>query len=96
MCGVTSRFGIPGSNSTLPSDGRLLRQHVDGRAAEIAALERGDQRVEIDQRASRGVDQERIGLHERELALADQARGRRRQRAMQRQHVGDAQQLHRA
>jgi hypothetical protein len=73
--------------------GRLLRQHVDGRAAQIATLECGDQRFEIDERASRGVDHQRIVLHERELALADEPRGRRRQRAMQRQHIGDAQQL---
>ena len=36
---------------------RLLRQHVDGRAAEIAPLERCHERFEIDERAARGVDE---------------------------------------
>ena len=74
---------MPGSNSTLPFDRRLLRQHVDGRAAEVAALERGDQRIEIDQRAAGRVDEQRVGLHEREFALADQSGGGGRERAVQ-------------
>ena len=56
MCGVTMQIRNAGLEQRAAVDRRFLRQHIDGRAAEIAALERRDQRVEIDQRAARGVD----------------------------------------
>ena len=93
MCGVTSRFGMPGSNSGLPSTGGSCGSTSIAAPPRSPPLERRDQRVEIDQRAARGVDEQRLGLHQRELARADQARGRGRERAMQRQHVRGAQHL---
>ncbi len=44
---------MPAPNNTLPSSRRLLRQHIDRRAAQIATLQRRDERLEIHERTAR-------------------------------------------
>ena len=93
MCGVTMRFGMSGANSGLPFTGGSCGSTSMAAPPRSPPRNAVDQRLEIDQCAARGVDQQRVGFHQRQLALADQPGGRRCQRAVQRQHVGGAQQL---
>ena len=73
--------------------GRFFGQHVDGCTAEASTAQRVGQRRRVDQRPARGVDQHRVHLHAREPRCVDQALRRRRQRAMQAQHVHHGQKL---
>ena len=61
--------------------------------AELAALERVDQRLRIDEAAAPGVDQHRAVLHPRERPFVDQMVRRRQQRAVQADDVGVVQQF---
>ena len=49
-------------------DGRLLVEDVDRRVAGAAGVERGDERTGLDQPGAGGVDEERIPLHQAEVA----------------------------
>ena len=71
----------------------LDREHVDGGTADVLALQRVGQRVDVHHRAARGIDQVRTGLHLRQLFGADQVDGGRQLGHVQRDHVGAGQQL---
>ncbi|MNH31057.1 hypothetical protein D3C79_913890 [compost metagenome] len=62
---------------------RLFFVHVQAQVAELAALERIDQRRSVDQCATAGVDQHRAGLQLRQALLVDQVPGVFGQRAVQ-------------
>ena len=51
---------------------RLVLEHVEGRAADAAGCERGDQRGGIDHRAAAHVDEQRARPHEGEAARVEQ------------------------
>ena len=66
----------------------LLFVDVEAHRTQVAPLQRGDQRLGVDETTTTGVDQHRAGLHHREPTGIDEVLGRRRQRAMQADHVG--------
>ncbi len=51
---------------------RLIHEHVKGRRREPARLERFEERLFVDDAASRSVDETRGRFHERQLSRADQ------------------------
>ena len=79
---------------------RLVCQHIEAGTADarLAAagdvlVERGHERVLVDDGAARGVHQKRGGLHDFELVRADELFGLGDQRAVDAHHVGDGEQL---
>ena len=64
--------------------------HVEPRAGDAPGFERLEQRLLVDDRAARGVDEDRARLHQRELLPVHQVRGLRRQGHVERDHVGFA------
>ena len=73
--------------------GRLDRDDVERRAAEAAALELAAERVQVDELRPRRVDEHGAVGHERELLLAEQALGLRRERDVERDRVAGGEQL---
>ncbi len=63
-------------------------QHIQPGAAQSAGLQGGQQRRLVHQPAARGVDQQRVRLHQGQLGRANQATGVVVQRQMQAQHIG--------
>ena len=72
-----ARVGVPG---------------VEHGAADGPLAERREQRVLVDDRAARDIDQDRVGTHARELRGPDQALGRRAQRTGDPDEVGGLEQ----
>lgn len=72
---------------------RLHREHVDGGADQVLVLDGGGQVVQLDHGAACGVDQDRALLHRADFLLADHPLGGRQLRHVQRNDVGQAQQL---
>ena len=86
LCGVSTTFvspriGVPGGEG-------LLVEDVQRRAGEAAVTERVHQRGLVDQRAARGVHQERRGLHEGEALASQVALGVGAQPKMEAHDVG--------
>ena len=67
---------------------RLSRHHVERGAAEMAGIQRRDQRRLIDQRPARGVDEECAVFYLGEGFGVHQAARRRLQRRMHRDEIG--------
>ena len=76
--------------------GRLLREDVDGRAAQVTRRERRDQRLLVDDVAAGRVDEPRAGLHGRERRGADEAARLGRGRQVERDEVARAVEVLRA
>ena len=63
-------------------------EHVKAGMADMAALQRGDQRRLVHQRAARGVDEDDARLHARDARRTEEAARFVGERQMQRHHVG--------
>ena len=72
---------------------RFNRKHIRGRAGEVAAFERGYQRVFVHQPATGRIDQTRALRHRRQFRCADHPAGRGVQRHVQRDDLGFTQQV---
>src|SRR5262249_27008089 len=72
---------------------RLVLEYVEARAGDLALLERARQRLLVDDRPARGIDQEGGRLHQREFTGTDLVSGRGQQRRMQRHEIGIPEQL---
>ncbi len=69
---------------------RLDSENVQPRAGDAAGAERLDQRLLLHDRAARGVDQDRAGLHQRELRRRDEALRLRGEPQVHAHHVARA------
>ena len=67
---------------------RLLREDVQRGARELARAQRRDERLLVDERAARGVDEQRAGPQQRQARRVDQAARRRRDRQVEADDVG--------
>ncbi len=67
---------------------RLAVEDVEAGMADMATLQRLDHRRLIDQRAARGVDQDRAGLHPRDARLVEKAAGLVVEHKIERDDVG--------
>ena len=72
---------------------RLLGEHVEGRARDVAGIERRAQRRLVDQPAARAVDDAHALLHRRERLAVDDVLGLLGQRRMQGDEIGAPDQL---
>jgi len=72
---------------------RLLLEYVEARAAEMARLQRRDQRLLVHHRPAREIDQNAARLHRAEHARIDQMRRARRQRHQQNHEIGERRRL---
>ena len=72
---------------------RLRREHVQGGPRELPRADRLDQGVLVDERPARRVDEPRAVAHQRDRVAVDQAAGLVRQRRVERDDVGGAEQL---
>ncbi len=72
---------------------RLRSEHVERGAGDPALLQGGDQRLLVDHRAARDVDQIAVAAEPIERRAADQVARRLAARAAQHQHVGPLRQL---
>ncbi|MCY1420578.1 hypothetical protein D9M71_362050 [compost metagenome] len=72
---------------------RFLLVDVEAGGADLAVLQRLDQRRLVHHRAAGDVDQDGARLHQRQLAAADQVAGLRAERHHQHHEVGLAEQL---
>ena len=87
-------FKVPvGGDDRVVGPRRLDRQHVDPGPADLALLDRGDQRRHVDDAAARRVDQKGVLLHRSELGRADHVPGFLGQRAMEADHVALGEQV---
>ena len=66
---------------------RLGREHVERRAADAAVAQRRDQRLVVDHRAARHVDDQRARLHQADAPRVDQTACFRGQRAAEHDDV---------
>ena len=73
--------------------GGSVRHHVERGAAEMAGIERGDERLLVDQRAARSVDEVGALFHLGEGFGVHQAARRRLQRRVHRDEIGARQQI---
>ena len=89
MCGVSTTFGSP---SRRFGHVRLVGEDVEA-GRDAARDELLDERLLVDDRTARGVDQRRAVPHEREPLARDETARLRRQRHVQRDDVGGAEQL---
>ena len=71
---------------------RLGVEYIEPGVADMAAVERPDERCLVDQGAARGIDQDRARFHPRDAAGVDDAAGAVVEGEMQRDHVGPRQQ----
>ena len=67
---------------------RLLGEHVERGAGEPARTQRCDERLLVDERAARGVDEQRAGPQQREPGRVDEAARRIRDRQVEADDVG--------
>src|SRR5919107_5440217 len=72
---------------------RLGVRHVKGRPRYLAGGQSASQRVDVDDRTARRVDEVGRGFHARERLVADQAARLRRERAVEGHEVGALEQL---
>ena len=72
---------------------RLLDEHIDRGAGDLAAVERGGEVLLDDEPAARAVDDAHAALHLRDRRGVDDVAGRVGQRRVQRDEIGAAQQL---
>jgi hypothetical protein len=82
-----------GLEQRMPGGQRLGDEGVEAGAGDAAVLERGSQGVLVDERAARGVDQERGRLHRGEEARPDEPAGLVGQWRVQRHDVRPLRQL---
>ena len=68
----------------------LVLVDVEARGADLAVAQRPRQRPRVDQRPARGVDEDRLGLHRRQLSRADQPGRFGGRRQVEADHVGAA------
>jgi len=61
--------------------------HVEGRATDTTVANGVEERVGVDDRAARHVDQDGLRRHRRELGVADESAGRVRERAREHDRV---------
>src|SRR3954454_1111256 len=66
---------------------RLVLEHVETSAGDLALLERSRQRLLVDERPARGIDQEGSRLHQREFTGTDLVPGRGQEWRMQRHEI---------
>ena len=71
---------------------RLGVENVEPDVADVPALERLDQRRLVDQRAARGIDQDRARLHARDALGAQESAGRVIEHQVEGDHIGVRQQ----
>ena len=91
MCGTTSRFGACHSGSSAGSGSGVVTSSAAPAIWPVCSASR--ERLAVDDRAARGVDQDRGRLHQREGLGADQVAGARGQRQVDRDEVRAAQQV---
>ena len=91
MCGLSTTFGSASSGEA--ASGGSCLEHVERRAAQLAPHERARERLLVDDRAARGVDEDRGRAHPAQLGRADQQPRAREQRGVQRHDVGGGEQL---
>ena len=72
---------------------RLLGEHVEGRAGDLAGIERRAQRRLVDQAAARAIDDAHALLHLGERRGVDDVPGLVGQRRVQRDEIGAPEQL---
>ena len=72
MCGVTTTFGPV--EQRVPGGQRLGIRHVEPRAGEVAAVDRRQQGVVVDEHAAGAVDEVGARLHARECVSASNIR----------------------
>ena len=88
-CGVTTTWSSSSSGPEYGSAG----EDVERRAGELARADRLGQRVLVDERAARGVDEPRAVPHQRDRVAVDQAARLVGERRVQRHEVGRGEQL---
>src|SRR4029077_2097980 len=71
----------------------FVLEYVEASAGDLALPERSRQRLLVDDRPARGIDQEGGRLHQREFTGTDLVPRRRQQRRMQRHEIGIPEQL---
>ncbi len=76
----------------LEKEAAFFLVHVEPEMAELAVLQRADQRIAFDKAATPGIDQHRAPLHLRECGPVDQMVGAGHQRTMQADDVAFRQQ----
>ena len=89
-CGVHTTLGWP--NSGLRGR-RLLGEHVEGGAGDLAGIERRAQGRFVDQPAARAIDDAHALLHRRERLGVDDVPGLVGERRVQRDEIGAPEQL---
>ena len=85
--------GAWGSPDLRAGGKRLLGENVQGRARDRPLFERGGERVEVHDLATRGVDHDCAGLHPTERLGADQPARLLGERRVERDDVGGPEQL---
>ena len=86
MCGATIRFGaLKRGSSGAGGSGAV---DVERGAGDLAGDQRALERLGVDDRASGGVDQDRVRSHPGQGTRVDQVVGRRCERAVQRDEIG--------
>ena len=73
-CGVVTTLAIFKSAGVTS---RFVLEHVEAGAGDLALPERSRQRLLVDDRPARGIDQEGGRLHQREFTRTDLVPGRR-------------------
>ena len=87
MCGSSTTLPARASLTQLRVDRRLVLEHVEAGAGDLARLDHAGQRVLVDHLAARGVDDVGLGPQQLEPARREQVIGRRRVRAVDRDDV---------
>ena len=72
---------------------RLVLEHVDAGAPELACAKGGSHGVVVDDRAARGVHHDGVVFHELDVVGVQQMMGCRHERRVEADHVGGLQQL---
>ena len=71
---------------------RLVVEYIEPGMADVARLQRVDQRLLVGERAARGVDEQRTGLHARDALAAQEAARLVVEHEVERNHVGAGEQ----
>ena len=90
-CGVSTTLSRPSSG--LSGGDRLDGEHVEARGGQPPGAQRLDERVLVDDRAARGVDQHRVGFHPGQRGAVQHACGLVGQRQVQRDDVAGGEQV---
>ena len=93
MCGSSTTLPVARELGELRIDRRLVLEHVEAGAGDLAAADQADQRVLVDHFAARGVDDVGLRPDQLEAARRQQVIGRRRVRAIDRDDVHARQHL---